>query len=1092
MKRILWSLGVLFVGFTLNSLAAVRIQGGAYYNSITAAVAEAVNGNVILVSTGTFAESVSIPGKHITIDGRYNSTLSAKVENGRTIIDPPYGSALSISGATVRVEGLDLTGGAPLITTPFYGGGMFIESGSSVTVMSCRIYGNYANGFGGGIYVEDSSLWLNDSQVSNNTASSYTIVQTTYPGHGGGIALISSRLYMGGSSIVTSNRADATGGGLYMEQSEAHFTGASVRVFGNLAERGGGVAANHQSFLRLADGVRMYANHATEAGGGFWLSNQSTGLVTGTGTDVGIYYLGTPNSALNGGGAYTEKSTLLIQANASFNYNSATLNGGAICASNSLLCLNDAQIGRYGLGNSNSAYYGGGIYLSDHSRLILTNGAGVKLSSAQQHGGGIYASRSTLILYSNCFVGGTGWSDQNIARAGCGGGLFAVDSTQLLAGASIQYNVANGYGGGAYIQQGQLDYADTTITSNSATHPTSGKGGGLFVFGAKGSFTRLSVSNNWAGDCAGGLRLMDTELNIVDSLFAENHSEHEAGALKIEGTQTNRLIRVDLLNNTAQEDGGAVFVMSSAPVEFEDCTFVGNAADSDGNNTGHGGALYINGSNVVIRSTGTTATLEANEAVHGGGIYVAGTKNLELAGNVRITDCTATKGGALFACSGAVVRCTTTNEAAPLFHSNEALQSGGALYAEGNATLLDLYGVQVGRNNHGYNEGNTAKGVAASMGGGGVYISNSTLKAVNCRFEYNLSYQWGGGIYSDNGTVILGADYSQEQPSIWPTPRVAHNTSYGHGGGLYLNGGNGSLSNALLACNESPTGGGLYAANEGQARLVNVVVISNEASTAGGGVCVEGPGTQATMIHCTLTRNTSLAASALDRATFNLTNCIVYYNRDGSLTAGQRVDYSDVQDGYPGTGNLNVAPGFMNINALDCRLTYASKGGVVDAGTYCGLSSDCIGETRPTLHNQPDMGAYEYNGATTDSDNDQMIDNWEEHYELNPLMADAGLNPDDDEFDNFDEYIADTDPQDGDDYLQITSVQRVGNETRIYFNSSANRVYSLEACAVLQNGNWQGVAGQTNHVGTGTTQDYLVDSSTSSGVMNYELKVRLP
>ncbi|HBA85140.1 MAG TPA: hypothetical protein DCZ95_13705 [Verrucomicrobia bacterium] len=1092
MKRILWSLGILLAGLTLNSLAAVRIQGGASYNTITAAVAAAVNGNVILVSTGLYAEAVNIAGRNITLDGCYNTSFSAKVAGGKTVIEPVNCSALYISDASVTLTDLDLTGGGMANNSLLYGGGLSIRNGSTVTAANCRVYGNHVNGYGGGIYVSSSSLWLTNTLVSNNTALSYTFLGSDYTGYGGGIALQNAVLYTDGSTLVVTNGTDGEGGGLYLFNSRATFPSASTRIFNNWAAYGGGVAARNRSYFELASGAKLYGNVASAAGGGLWLSNQSTGLIAGTETLVGIQYLGGPNAAPCGGGVYAEKSTLNVWDDSSFNYNAASLKGGAIYASNSVICVDNAHIGRYGVGNSNSAQYGGGAYLADGSRLILTNGAVVKFSHASIHGGGIYAEGSTLLVYSNVVFGGTQWLDRNSAQTGRGGGIYALNSTQYISGATIRHNAAHEFGGGVYTYFGKADYYDTRIERNQVDHTMLGGGGGLTVYGAQLNLHRLNISSNRAAYNAGGAQISGSKAELVDCVFSDNVSSNSAGGLSLFNTQTNRLIRVTMTGNSAKGHGGAAVISSWGLVELEDCTFTGNLADSDGDGAGHGGALYLTCSNIVIRSTGAAAVFGGNQAGRGGAIYAAGAKRVELNGSVQLMQGAAQYGGALYACSGAVVRCTETNGAAPQLYSNLASDSGGGIYAEGSGTEVHLDGVRVGRKTHGVSQGNLAEGAYFGSGGGGVYLDHAALFARNSRFEYNASTKSGGGLSMNGGRFVLSAAAPSET-AIWPGAWIAGNSAAMYGGGAHLgDGGELILSNVMIACNAAAYGGGLYVEDFAQARLINTVVISNTAANTCGGIRLIASGTHATMIHCTVTRNSTGGVDVASGAELTMTNSIVYFNRGVGVSAGYAVTYSDVQGGYPGTGNLNVDPGFMNPDNLDCRLTYASKGGVVNAGTYCGISSDCIGEPR-LFSSIPDMGAYEYNGATMDSDEDRMTDNWEEHYGLNPLSGtDAALDPDDDSFDNSTEFVADTDPTDEDDFLQISSIQRINNETRVYFKSSANRVYELESCSILNQANWQGVEGQTSYVGTGVDQDYLTDSSATAGLRNYELKVRLP
>ena len=59
-----------------------------------------------------------------------------------------------------------------------------------------------------------------------------------------------------------------------------------------------------------------------------------------------------------------------------------------------------------------------------------------------------------------------------------------------------------------------------------------------------------------------------------------------------------------------------------------------------------------------------------------------------------------------------------------------------------------------------------------------------------------------------------------------------------------------------------------------------------------------------------------------------------------------------------------------------------------------------------------------------DQDNDGMLDGWELLHGLNPFVNDADEDPDGDGMTNLEEYIADTDPFDGDSNLRLLSISR--------------------------------------------------------------------
>ena len=71
-------------------------------------------------------------------------------------------------------------------------------------------------------------------------------------------------------------------------------------------------------------------------------------------------------------------------------------------------------------------------------------------------------------------------------------------------------------------------------------------------------------------------------------------------------------------------------------------------------------------------------------------------------------------------------------------------------------------------------------------------------------------------------------------------------------------------------------------------------------------------------------------------------------------------------------------------------------------------------------------------------------------------------NVDEDVHDNQGEWIADTDPTDGDSFFRIEAVSNREATAEVWVDSSASRRYSLERTTNLAFPDWQPVAGQTD------------------------------
>ncbi|MCP3861271.1 MAG: hypothetical protein GY704_16585, partial [Phycisphaeraceae bacterium] len=220
--------------------------------TIQAAIDAAVDGDVVLVEPGTYAENIDFLGKQITVASRYWDTGDLSYR-GTTVID---GTA---SGTVVTFEngedegsvltGFTLTGGSAT-----YGGGIRCTD-SSPTIHHCVVHGNASGNDGAGIYLVGASPRLEDLEVRDNTAGR----------HGGGIC--NGTLSSPSIHRCSIHHNDAANGGGIWCYNDANPVVENTEIVWNTADHGGGVFCFESCDPHFV-GVTIAWNSASVQGGG--------------------------------------------------------------------------------------------------------------------------------------------------------------------------------------------------------------------------------------------------------------------------------------------------------------------------------------------------------------------------------------------------------------------------------------------------------------------------------------------------------------------------------------------------------------------------------------------------------------------------------------------------------------------------------------------------------------------------------------------------------------------------------------------------------------------------------------------------------
>ena len=195
----------------------------------------------------------------------------------------------------------------------------------------------------------------------------------------------------------------------------------------------------------------------------------------------------------NGGAILATNCNLIIERCDIFNNTIAensTGSGGGLSIDDCAAKIVDANIA------FNQAYEGGGIYCTNHARVIvercLINKNSASLSEKtwrRNEGGGIYSDHTELII-KDCIISDNQAYGTNKNTTGYGGGIFIYSGSGSFMNCLFTGNLAwtdnadtkIGCGGGLYAQQNNVDIKSCTFAHNTAR--PEGQGGGFYSTGS--------------------------------------------------------------------------------------------------------------------------------------------------------------------------------------------------------------------------------------------------------------------------------------------------------------------------------------------------------------------------------------------------------------------------------------------------------------------------------------------------------------------------------------------------------------------------------------------------------------------------------
>lgn len=230
---------------------------------------------------------------------------------------------------------------------------------------------------------------------------------------------------------------------------------------------------------------------------------------------------------------------------------------------------------------------------------------------------------------------------------------------------------------------------------------------------------------------------------------------------------------------------------------------------------------------------------------------------------------------------------------------------------EGLKSLLDGFTITNG----------TGRPIAVGTIGGGIYCGKKCSPTIQNNIITRNSAGGGGGIFCTN-----------EQGTGATTPLI--------------------VSNIITYNTAGDTGGGIRSQHGANPIIINCIIARNSAVTGGGALGCEYS-SHPKLTNCTISANTSSnGAGGIDVATASITvtNIVLWDNgneidlRKGSTGS---VTYSDIKGGWPGQGNINADPLFVDPGKGNYHIQ--SNSPCIDKGTNSAMNlpaTDIDGEPR--------------------------------------------------------------------------------------------------------------------------------------------------
>ncbi|WP_295112191.1 Ig-like domain repeat protein [uncultured Methanobrevibacter sp.] len=358
-----------------------------------------------------------------------------------------------------------------------------------------------------------------------------------------------------------------------------------------------------------------------------------------------------------------------------------------------------------------------------------------------------------------------------------------------------------------------------TINGNGYTLDASSRSSIFNILGNSHVILKNLTFVNGYGDDGGAINVgAGSSIELIDCIFLNNTATNNGGAVFInsDSLTSDSLIKSSTFKDNTAANGGSIYVMSST-LNISASEFTDNIAKSCG------GSLFVDGILHIIQTA-----FEGNRAYSGGAIYLNDTsKTNSTIENSKFNNCNATvDGGAVY------ISADNVHAKNLIFENNVAGDDGGAIYWEGNTGVI--YNVTC-RNNKGISI-DKPDGTTSSTRGGSICLTGSNVILSDSKFTSSSAYMDDNKNYSkvDGGALFITGNDVVVSGTTFDACNATNN-----GGAVYVIGNNTSIINCDFKDCIGRDAGALYISGI-NCNLSNSTFTDNVAYDDGGAIYWEG------------------------------------------------------------------------------------------------------------------------------------------------------------------------------------------------------------------------------------------------------------